>query len=157
MVPIAEKLTPTEALVRARRYCAYRERCHQEVRQKLFEFGLWTREVDQAIAVLIDEGFLNEERFARAYARGHFYQKQWGRVKISHELKLRGINERLVKTALTEIDGSDYRKTIVKLIGKKSKELRGTRSQRTPKLLRFMRQKGYEVNLVLAILQEEKE
>ena len=78
-----QKFTPQQALPKAKHYCAYQERCHSEVKEKLYGFGLNTKEVDQILSTLIEENYLNEERFAIQFSGGHFRSKKWGRVKIS--------------------------------------------------------------------------
>src|SRR3954470_11095456 len=99
-----KKFTPQQAKEKIQRYCAYQERCHQEVRHKLFEFGLYQSEVDEILTGLITDGFLNEERFAKAFAGGKFRMKKWGRIKITHELEARNISKNCIRTGLLEID-----------------------------------------------------
>lgn len=137
-------------------YCKYQERCHSEVRNKLYELGLTTPEVERELATLIESGVLNEERFARAFARGRFRLKQWGREKIKQQLKLRKISDYCIKKAMTEIDGDDYLNTLNKLLSKKLLELRGTRSllMKKAKLYRYLVQKGYERDLINDLLKE---
>ena len=101
------------------KYCDYQERCHQEVRNKLYELGAYTSEVEQHIALLIEENLLNEERYACAVARGRFRLKKWGRVKIVQYLKLHKISAYCIKKALKEIDGDEYEKTLNKLAERK--------------------------------------
>lgn len=100
------------------RFCAYQERSHHEVRNKLFEYGLFASEVDELMTQLITQGFLNEERFAKAYAGGKFRMKKWGRVKIKHELKAQGLTKNCIQRGLDEIDPTDYRKTLQQLLKK---------------------------------------
>src|SRR5688500_741234 len=101
-----------QALIKARNYCAYQERCQQEVRDKLYEWGLWPEAVENIIVELITDNFLNEERFATTFAGGKFRIKKWGRVKIKLELKKRKISEYCIKQAMKEIDEKDYLKTL---------------------------------------------
>ena len=105
-----------EAIIKIRTFCNYRDRCHMEVRDKLYSMGLYKREVDQVLLQMMDEELLNEERFARSFARGYFRTKQWGRYKIKVELKQRQINDRLIELALTEIDEDEYRRRKLALI-----------------------------------------
>src|SRR6478736_2106800 len=86
--------TVSESIARIYRYCAYQERSHQEVKNKLYEFGLTTDEVDELLSKMITEGFLNEERFAKAFAGGKFRIKKWGRLKIVRELESQGLTKR---------------------------------------------------------------
>jgi regulatory protein len=132
-------------------YCKYQERCHQEVRNKLYELGCTTPEVENHIATLIESDVLNEERFARSFARGKFRMKQWGKEKIKQQLKLRKISDYCIKKAFTEIDPEEYDTTLNKLASKKANEVKGDRSEaaRKFKLYRYLIQKGYERDLVM--------
>ena len=135
-------------------YCKYQERCHSEVRNKLYELGCRTEEVEQQIVMLIENGFLNEERFARAYARGKFRMKQWGREKIRQQLKLRKISDYCIKKAMTEINGDDYEAVLMKLASKKAAEVRSDRSEqsRKGKMYRYLLQKGFERDMVMDVI-----
>jgi regulatory protein len=138
------------------RYCNYQERSHQEARDKLYELGCRTTEVEEYIAELIEKGVLNEERFARAIARGKFRMKQWGKQKIIQQLKQQRVSEYCIKKALTEIDPDEYYKTLEKLAEKKWIELRKERSQpaRKAKTYRYLLQKGYESSLIQDVINE---
>src|SRR5690606_5982087 len=105
-------------------YCQYQERCHAEVRNKLYELGCRTPEVEELIAELIEKDLLNEERYARAIARGKFRMKQWGRQKILQQLKLNKISEYCIKKAMTEIDEDEYMQVLQKLAERKWQELK---------------------------------
>jgi regulatory protein len=131
-------------------YCKYQERCHSEVRNKLYELGCNTTEVEQHLTTLIENGVLNEERFAIAYASGKFRIKQWGREKIRQQLKLRKISDYCIKKALSRIDGEEYERVLEKIAGKKANELKRERSPlaRKAKLYRYLVQKGYERDIV---------
>ncbi|MBC7554982.1 MAG: RecX family transcriptional regulator [Taibaiella sp.] len=139
------------------RYCRYQERCHSEVRNKLYEIGCYTAEVEQLLTELIEMGLLNEERFARAFARGKFRMLQWGRVKIKQELTARKISEYCIRQGMKEIDEEGYAATMQKLVDRKWRELRTERSPATKKgkLYRYMVQKGYENSIILELLQEK--
>ena len=104
-----------EILQKMVNYCVYQDRCHAEVEQKMREFLLIPEAKDEIFLYLMKENYLNEERFTRSYIRGKFYIKHWGRNKIKMNLKQKGINEKLISTAMDEIDDSDYEKTIMKL------------------------------------------
>ncbi len=127
------------------RYCAYQERSHYQVEKKLREMGMIPEAIDAIMLFLIKENFLNEERFARAYVRGKFYQNRWGKQKIIQGLKQHQIHANLIKTALTEIDDTDYQQTIKNLIEKKKKSLIKNNSYQTQqKIIRYLVQKGYK-------------
>jgi regulatory protein len=138
------------------RYCNYQERSHAEVRNKLYELGCTTPEVEQHIADLIEKGLLNEERYARAIARGKFRMKQWGRVKIVQQLKLQRVSEYCIRKALTEIDEDEYIQTLQKLAEKKWLELRSERNMlvRKGKAYKYLAQRGYESSLIQDALKE---
>ncbi len=108
-------------LERARKYCAYQERSQQEVRDKLYELGLHHNEVEQCIAQLVSENYLNEQRFAIAYAGGKFRAKEWGRVKIKLALKQKKVSDYCIRKALEEISSRDYKRTLSKIISEKNK------------------------------------
>src|SRR4051812_10671897 len=110
---------PAQAFLKASHYCAYQERSHKEVRNKLYEYGLHKNDVEEVISKLITDGFLNEERFAKAFAGGKFRMKKWGRKKIVHELEALGVTPRCIRTALKAIDDSDYRNVLKALLEKK--------------------------------------
>ena len=135
-------------------YCKYQERCHSEVRNKLYELGCSTTEVEQTITGLIETGILNEERFAKAFAGGKFRMKQWGREKIKQQLKLRKISDYCIKKALADIPAEDYETTLNKLALKKAEEIKKDRSilSRKSKLYRYLSQKGYERDLITDII-----
>lgn len=111
--------TISQGLEKLRRYCAYQERAQGEVRQKAYELGLRENEIEQVLTQLIIEDFVNDERFARAYARGKFRIKQWGRIKIKLGLKSKNISDPCIRRGLSEIDEEEYLKVMGELIEKK--------------------------------------
>ncbi len=146
---------PAEALVKAEGFCAYQERSHQEVRDKLYSYGLHRSDVEDILTQLITSGFLNEERFAKAFAGGKFRIKHWGKNKIENELKKRGISTRCIQTGLKEIDGPDYRKTLKQLIAKKTRSLTEQNLfKKRDKVARFVIGKGYEPELAWAFVKD---
>lgn len=139
-----------DILIKAANFCAYQERTHAEVRERLEKWGVWGDEAEEMIAYLIEENFLNEERFAKIFAGSKFRVKQWGRIKIRYELKARKLSEYCIKVGMQEIDDEDYIDTLRVLLQKKKQELRG--EKQTPilkqKLARFAIGKGFEPDLV---------
>ena len=146
--------TPQQALPKAKNYCAYQERCHSEVKDKLYGYGLNKTEVEEMLSTLIEENYLNEERFAIMYAGGHFRIKNWGRVKIKYELKKKMISPYCIKKALEGIDDNDYIKTLEKLAEQKLKTLKSEKNQfaKKKKLQDHLLMKGYESDLIKNIL-----
>ncbi|MBK9938584.1 MAG: RecX family transcriptional regulator [Chitinophagaceae bacterium] len=147
-------LTNEQALQKLKHYCAYQERCHSEVREKLYSLGVWTKEHDEIIASLIEENYLNEERFAVAYAGGHFRIKQWGRIKIKYELKQKQVSEYSIKKALKQIEDEEYGKVLEKLAREKYAALKKEQFLvRKKKTADYLVSKGYEADLVNTILK----
>jgi regulatory protein len=145
-----------EALVKARRWCALQERSHKEVKEKLFSWEVYYSDIQSIITELIQEGFISEERFAKAYAGGKFRMKQWGKNKIAQQLQRKGVSEKNIETGLKEIEEKDYRKTLQKLIQKKLPSLKlKTPFEQKGKLAQYLMTKGYEAELVWSILNEE--
>ncbi len=137
-------------------YCRYQERSHKEVRNKLYELGCNTDEVEENIMELIQADLLNEERYASAYAGGKFRMKQWGRNKIVQQLKFQQVSDYCIKKALTEIDEDDYWAAARYLAEKKKNELRTEKNHYTKKqkVYRYLYQKGYESNLIYETIKE---
>ncbi len=150
MIP-NRKLTPEQALQKARHYCGYQERTHAEVKEKLYGYGLRKDEVESLLAQLIEEDYLNEARFASAFAGGKFRMKQWGRVKIKYELKQKKISEYNIKKALKEIDEEDYQKMFNKLFKEKFSSLSHEKNMFTKKrkVLDYLLQKGFEREMIM--------
>ena len=149
------RLSPKEALAKIQHYCAYQERSHKEVKNKLFEYGLYASEVEELISHVITQGFLNEERFAKAFAGGKFRIKKWGNLKIQNELEFLGVSKRNITTALKEIDRVEYTKTLKSLINKKASQTTEQNSFKRKNLIaRFVISKGYESELVWEMLKD---
>ena len=144
-----KKLTPNQATIKAQLSCAYQERCQQEMRDKLYEWGLFSNDVENIIANLISDNFLNEERFAKAYAGGKFRIKKWGRIKIRIELKKRKISDYCIRKGMLEIEESDYLKILKEIIAKKLKETNKGKIQiRNYKAAQYAISRGFESDLV---------
>ena len=139
-----------EALQKAKQYCAYQERCHSEVKEKLYSFGLHKNDVDELLSELISENYLNEERFAIQFAGGRFRIKQWGRIKIKYALKQKQVSEYCIKKALAAIDEKEYNRTLEKLFDQKLKTLKAEKNSFTKKrkLQDHLIQRGFETALV---------
>ncbi len=143
-----------EAREKIRAYCAYRERSQAEVRQKLEDYGLITEVVDELIMELIQENFLNEERFARAFVRGKFHIKKWGRVKIRHALYHHGLSKYILTKAFEEINEEAYSDTLREVIEKKMRETRIKNDyQRNGKVAAYVIGRGYEPEMVWEIIK----
>ena len=145
------------ALSKAEHFCAYQDRAQQEVRNKLYEWGLWTDAVENIIILLIAGNFLNEERFAKAYVQGKFKQKGWGRNKIKQGLKFKNIPPALLKKALQTIDADDYLAMLQKVIQKKARLLTEKEPyKRRYKLQQYALSRGYENDLIADVLKDSE-
>ena len=152
---IIRPITSKEAKVKAAKFCAYQDRTQQEVRDRLYKMNLYPDEVEIIISELLEEGFINEERYAKSYARGKFYQNKWGKNKILNGLKQKGLTEYCIKKALSEIDESEYEKLILKLIYKKQKQLNEKdKFIRNNKIAMFLYSKGFEKDIIWKILND---
>ncbi|PVY39316.1 regulatory protein RecX [Pontibacter virosus] len=141
--------TPKEALIKAAAYCAYQERTQQEVRTKLYTYGLEPDDVEEIIVRLGQEKMLDEERYAQAYVRGKYGLKKWGRRKIVQGLKAKGISDYCIKQGLKEIDFEVYDQNLQQLLEKKNaSEKEKNPFARRQKLTYYLVSKGYESDLV---------
>jgi len=150
--------TKKEALIKAAAYCAYQERNEQEVRTKLYSYGLEPDEVDELIIQLSAEKLLDEERYAKAYVRGKYTLKRWGRRKILQGLKASRISDYCIKQGLKEIDPEVYEENLRYLLEKKNR----TEKERNPvlrnqKLSYYLMSKGYENDLVQDAIKSLKD
>lgn len=154
------KLTKTytveEAQQRLERYCAYQERCHKEVEQKLYEMQMIPAAKEQIIHHLLQHNFLNETRFSQAFARGKFRTKKWGKARITRELKMRNISAYNVKLALKEIPESEYYKTFDALVEKRLQQLTSEENlqKKRKKLADYLLYRGWESHLVYERVRE---
>ncbi|MEW7289824.1 regulatory protein RecX [Aquimarina sp. 2304DJ70-9] len=150
-----QSITLTEAIKKMERYCAYQERCHKDIEDKLNTMKLIPEAKEKIILHLLDYNFLNEERFAKSFARGKFNIKKWGKQRIIRELKYRGISEYNLKTALKEISEKDYLDTFHQLAEKKYNTIKETnKNKKRKKLADYLLYRGWETNLVYEKVNE---
>ena len=140
-----KQLTPEQALQKLKHYCAYQERSHSEVKEKLYNLGVWKKDHDVLLPNLIEGDYLNEERFAIAFAGGKFRMKQWGRVKIKYELKQKQVSDYSIKKALKQIKEEEYLAVLKKLADEKYASLKHEQYLiRKKKTMDYLVQKGFE-------------
>ena len=150
-----EKLTHNEAQLKLEYYCSYQERCHLEVVQKLYDLGMKSNEVDAIVVHLLQNNFLNEERFARSFARGKHRIKTWGKIRIVNELKQRQISVNNIKCALSEISEEEYQDTFDKLAERHWETIREINIQKKKKkFCDYLLRKGWESNLVYGKMKD---
>lgn len=144
-----QQLSKEQALQKIRHYCGYQERSHKEVKEKLYGFKLRKEVVEELLSNLIEDSYLNEERFAVQFAGGKFRMKQWGRIKITHALKERGVSQYCINKALKEIGEDAYCEALQKLAERKWTSLSGeSKIARGQKTRVFLLQKGYEPSYI---------
>lgn len=160
-----KNLSDEALMLRMRKYCALRERSYKEIHKKLSELGILDDKAPIIIKKLEQEGFLNEKRYAEAYARGKFRNKKWGKRKIETELKKQGIGEELLQKGLQEINQADYIQVLDNLLAKKWKQIQAKPigetyisddlfSPAVQKLLTYAIQKGFEYEVVMQRIKE---
>jgi len=152
---MSAKLTVDEGKSMMRQYCNYQERCHQDVRTKGLHLGFRSDELEEIISAMISEGLLDEERYARALARGKFRNNQWGKIKITQALKQHAVPEYCIRKAMTEIDDAEYKRAIKKLITTKQKSV-GISKEGNQKVISYLLQKGFEYELVKEVMGVEE-
>ncbi|RMF22600.1 MAG: RecX family transcriptional regulator [Bacteroidetes bacterium] len=143
------------ALKKLQRYCAYQDRCHREVRSKLLRLGVRGATLEEVMVELIEEGFLDEERFARSFARGKWRFKGWGRRRIVRELQARDLSEYCIRKALEEIDEAEYLPGLVRLLERKAGAIGNCPLPELRKRLRnFALRRGYEPEVISQALEQ---
>jgi regulatory protein len=148
-----QTLTKEQAFQKLKHYCAYQERCHSEVKEKLYSLGVWKKDHDTIIASLIADNYLNEERFAIAFAGGKWRIKQWGRLKIKYELKHREISDYCIRKALKQVEEVEYIEVLSKLAREKYNALKDEQYLiRKKKTMDHLIHKGFEPALVNTVL-----
>jgi regulatory protein len=151
-----KSMTYNEALKKLEYYCNYQDRCYKEIEQKLFEYNLEPNEKENILIYLIENKYINEERFALSFARGKHFYKNWGKVRIKQELKFRDISTNNINLALNEINNG-YMDRFVEFATKKWEQL----SENNPikkrnKLIAQLSYKGYESSLIFNFLEDKE-
>lgn len=151
-----KSLTKEQALQKLKYYCAYQERAHSEVKEKLFQLGVWKKDHDEIISALIEENYLNEERFAMAFAGGKWRVKRWGKVKIKFELKQKQVSEYCIHKALKQIDEEEYMRVLKELADTRYNSLKADQYIiRWKKTVDYLTARGFEADLVRQVLKKE--
>ena len=138
-----------QLLLKAERFCSYRERCSYEIKQKMKELGADEKTAEKIIISLTENDFLNDERFAQLFTSGKFRIKRWGKNKIRAELRIKKIPDSIISNALDSIDEAEYQNTIQHLIKKKEREVKSEKpAVKSQKIFRFLLSKGFESELI---------
>jgi regulatory protein len=150
-----QSFTVDEIKRKLEQYCVYQDRCHKEVEKKLREFTLIPEAREQILLSLMQDNFLNEERFSKSFARGKFRIKHWGKQRIVRELKFRDISAYNIKVALKEIDEEEYLQTIFTISEKRNELISESNTyKRKQKLIGFLQRKGFENDLIFKTVDE---
>ena len=148
-------LTPEQAFQKIKQYCAYQERSHQATKEKLFSMGLYKKDVEILLSQLIEETYLNEQRYALQFVGGHFRIKKWGKIKIAAALKQQKVSSYNIQKALDEIDQTAYLSCLQRLASVKWNALKKeTVLNKKIKTTSYLLQKGYESNLIRTVLEK---
>lgn len=146
------ELSRDAILKKVLRYCSYQDRCTQEVRIKLVTFDISDSDKKKIMQLLVDEGFIDDERYASTFVRSKIHLKKWGVNKIKMALRMKGISDEIIKNALSEIDPEIYREELVKVL--KAKKINESDPyKRKAKLAQYAMQKGYEPSLVWEVIK----
>jgi regulatory protein len=149
-------MSDPKIISKAQKYCTYQERSQQELRDKLYEWGLHKRDVELMIVQMIEEGFMNEERFAIAYAGGKFRIKNWGRIKIKLALKQKKVSDYCIRKALSQIEDKDYQNTLVKIISAYAGKVKEKNPlKKNYRIAQYAIGRGYEPELVWETLRSD--
>ena len=152
----AEPLTPDQVLDKMAKYCAYQERCVKEVKDKLKSFDISQEAKDEILDYLMENRFVNDERFAKSFVKGKVNQNGWGVNKISFQLMQKGIANEIIEEALAQTDDATYRQRLVDILIQKSKTVKAESDfDRKRKLAAYAMQKGFEGALVWEVLKSE--
>lgn len=150
-----QPLSLQEVLSKLMSYCSYQERSLYEAKQKAKTYDLSSEQVEQVIKSLLEEGFINEQRFGEAYVKGKVNVKRWGRYKIKEGLVMKGLSEKVIIDAIKTIDEGQYWENLIYLI-KRKLELKPELQNDLPKMNYFLRSKGYEGDLIYEALKDMK-
>ena len=147
--------TPLQSIPKIQHYCAYQERCHAEVIDKLYSYGLNKKEIDQIVTQLIEDNYLNEERFARSFVNDKFRFNKWGRKKIAYQLKIKKVSAYNIKLGMKAIDEDDYLKLLAKEANDKIINLKKEKNIRTrnAKVFQYLMGRGFETDLISEVLK----
>ena len=141
-----------EVLSKARRYCAYQERCVHDLKLKNYEWGLDREEFDKMIEELSEDNYLNEERYAEFYVRGKFNLKKWGKLKIRDGLYSKNIPEEIIEQSMLQIEDEQYVNVLKELLEKKEEQVKNEKDQKA-KLQRYLLSKGFEWEWISKVMK----
>jgi len=154
-MPIDKYYSKDEALEVLKKYCIYQDRCHSEVRTRLLKLKIYGADLEDIIVTLIQDDFLNEVRFAKAFVRGKYRMKSWGRYKIERALKEKRVSDYCIRIGMKEIIEDEYLENLTRLLHKRA-DYRPANTERILKieLMKFAQSKGYQYEEAKNIVNE---
>jgi len=155
---MSKPLSPDQILDKMAKFCAYQERCVKDVTEKLKTFEISSKDREDILNYLIDNRFVSNERFAKAFVRGKINQSGWGLNKIRFHLIQKGIAKELIDEALQDFDEESYRQRLIEVLKAKSKTVKAANEfEKNRKLAAYAIQKGFEAGLVWEVLRHYEE
>lgn len=153
---MTKPLSPDQVLDKMAKYCAYQERSVKDVAEKLKTFDISPKDKEEILHYLIDNRFVNDERFAKSFVRGKINQSGWGLNKIRYHLMQKGIAKEIIEKALQGADEAAYRRRLVEVLAAKAKTVKAANDfEKKRKLAAFALQRGFEASLVWEVLKED--
>ena len=151
----AKPLSPDQVLDKMAKYCAYQERCVKDVKDKLKTYDIAEKEKNIILEYLLDNRFVNDERFAKSFVRGKVNQSGWGVNKIRFHLIQKGIDKDIIEEALGQTDEEVYRQRLIEILKAKAKTVKAASDyEKKRKLAAYAMQKGFEGSLIWEVLKE---
>lgn len=148
-------LSENEALYRLTSLCAGSEQCEHSLREKMQKWGLAADVADRIIDRLYDEKYIDESRFANAYARDKMRYNHWGRQKIDQGMRLLRIGAAARREALDALPADEYKEILQHALQLKMGSVKAESDyERNGKLIRFAMGRGFEMSLIMSCLKK---
>lgn len=153
-MPISFKEDNKIIIEKIQAYCLYQERCVREVKNKLFSLKVSSKSANDIIEYLIDNDYLNEERYSQMFVQGKLRIKKWGRIKLRHELKLKGVNTKIIDNKINQISEEEYLNYFDQFSTNKIKYLKGSIDQKKRSFINYFTYRGWENSLIYEKLKD---
>ena len=145
----------TETYSKMAQLCSRSEQCSADIRKKIVAFEIMDEVVEEIISKLKSEKFLDDERYVKAYVSDKFRLNKWGKIKIRHYLKAKGLSDNLIEIGLIEINEEQYKKALIATLKEKAKKVKSdNKYERTGQIIRFAQSRGFEPEIIHRYLNE---